>query len=306
MSPRVSAAWILLASSLFAAPAPPPFSLSDDAVPRKYSIELTLDPNKDTYDGLARIEIELLKKSPVIWLNATGLTILEARVETVQRTIPVHATPQPADLLAIEPESPATFDKGHVTLTLRYRATLPDKPIIGPYRLKFEDNWYIFTTFTPNGARSAFPCFDQPRFKTPWTLRIRPRRDYKAFSNTRASRETDQPGGMKLVEFDTTVPLSSEIIAFAAGPLDTYTQEPCGEPHIPVRIITPQGRASDAEEAACATPGLLAKLESYTGIPFPYEKLDHVAIPELPFGAVENVGLITYRLRALLFPAGRA
>src|SRR5207247_324496 len=138
--------------------------------------------------------------------NATGLTVSEATAQAGGRALPVRATADGGDLLAIEPDPPggAPFEKGRVTLTIRYRAPLAGKPSIGPYRLKFEDNWYVFTTFTPNGARSAFPCFDQPRFKTSWDISIRIPRAQKAFANTRAVRETDQPGGMKLVEFATT------------------------------------------------------------------------------------------------------
>jgi len=302
-----AATWIVLAGLAAAAPDPPPFSLNDDAVPRKYIIDLTVDPDRDSFEGISRIEIELLKKTPVIWLNATGLNVSDATAQAGGRALPVRATADGADLLAIELDSTgALFEKGHVTLSIRYRAPLAGKPSIGPYRIKFEDNWYVFTTFTPNGARSAFPCFDQPRFKTPWEFSIRVPRGQKAFANAKAVRETDQPGAMKRVEFATTEPLPSEVIAFAVGPLDTFDGEPCGRAHMPVRVVTPHGHAAEGEEAACATPGLLARLEAYTGILYPYDKLDHVALPQLPFGAVENAGLITYRLRSLLFAPGKA
>src|SRR5205085_2837527 len=146
---RLTATCALLASLALAAPEIPPFSLDDDAVPRKYSIDLTIDPERDSFEGTARIEVELLKRLPGIWLNATGLTVLEVTAQTTHRTMTARATAHPDDLLAIEPESPAgaLFDKGHLTLTIRYRAPLGDKPVIGPYRLQFENRWYVFTTF---------------------------------------------------------------------------------------------------------------------------------------------------------------
>jgi alanyl aminopeptidase len=308
MFQRSAVGCVLLAGLAAVARDVPPFSLNDDAVPRKYAIELTIDPDRESFEGTARIEIELLKRLPAIWLNAMGLTVLNATAQAGGRRLPIHAVADGVDLLAIEPEpgAGAIFDKGRLTLSIRYRAPLGAKPSIGPYRLKFEDNWYVFTTFTPNGARSAFPCFDQPRFKTPWEFSIRVPRGQKAFANSKAVRETDQPGGMKLVEFATTGPLPSEVIAFAVGPLETFDGEPCGRAHIPVRVVTPRGHSRDGEEAACATPGLLARLEAYTGIPYPYDKLDQVALPQLPFGAVENPGFITYRLSSLLFPPGKA
>src|SRR5690606_16200878 len=36
------------------------------------------------------------------------------------------------------------------------------------------------------------------------------------------------------------------------------------------------------------------------GIPYPGDKVDHVAVPDFAFGAMENLGCITYRETALL------
>src|SRR6266487_4285976 len=67
---RSTALLLLLSPLICAAPEAPPFALSDDAVPRRYFIELTVDPDRDSFDGLARIEVDLRKRLPVIWLNA--------------------------------------------------------------------------------------------------------------------------------------------------------------------------------------------------------------------------------------------
>ncbi len=282
----------------------PPFSLNDDALPRKYSLDLTLDPERGAFEGIARIEVDLARRMPVIWLNGSGLEISEATAEMKGRVVPAQATAAGEDLLAVEPETPA--GPGRVALTLKYRAPLAAKAVIGPYRVQYEDRWYIFTTFTPTGARSAFPCFDQPRFKTPWDVRLHVKREYRAFSNAAMVSETDEPGGMKAVAFATTEPLPSEVVAFAAGPFDIFEGAPAGRREIPIRVIAPKGHAAQGEEAARATPEMLFRLESYTGMPYPYDKLDQVALPELPFGAVENPGFITYRLRSLLFSPGGA
>jgi alanyl aminopeptidase len=50
---------------------------------------------------------------------------------------------------------------------------------------------------------------------------------------------------------------------------------------------------------------LLPREEAYTGIPYPWDKLDHIAVLDLPFGATENPGLITYRDSQLLAPAAK-
>ena len=89
-------------------------------------------------------------------------------------------------------------------------------------------------------------------------------------------------------------------MAFAVGPFDVADAGVAGRKQIPVRIITPRGRAAEAVAARAATPEILARLEEYTGIPYPWDKLDHIALLDMPFGATENPGLITYRDQILL------
>jgi alanyl aminopeptidase len=110
----------------------------------------------------------------------------------------------------------------------------------------------------------------------------------------------DEINGMKRVVFKDTQPLASEVVAFAVGPFDVVDAGVAGAKRVPVRIITPRGRAAEADPAKAATAELLPREEAYTGIPYPWDKLDHIAVLDLPFGATENPGLITYRDTQLL------
>jgi alanyl aminopeptidase len=46
-------------------------------------------------------------------------------------------------------------------------------------------------------------------------------------------------------------------------------------------------------------------LEDYCGLPFPYDKLDHVTVPWQPAHGMENAGLITYRDKVQLAPTNQ-
>jgi len=69
---------------------------------------------------------------------------------------------------------------------------------------------------------------------------------------------------------------------------------------VPGKIYTPKGQAHRTKFAAKHTARILQNLENYFGSSYPYEKLDFIAVPNFTFGAMENVGLVTYRSSLLL------
>ena len=274
------------------------FYLSNDTVPRKQTVQLTIDPARETFEGSVSIDVELRAPTSVIWLNSRNLTIGSAFVVQGSAVLPAQVVTRAGERIGIDGGKALT---GRATVQVSYQGRLDDKALSGVYRRKVEGEWYVYTTFTPIDARRAFPCFDEPRFKVPWDISIRVKREHKAFSNGRQISETEEPGGWKLLKFGITDPLPAELVAFAAGPFDVYEGGVAGH-GTQVRVITAKGRAAEGHAAAQATAAILPRLEAYTGIPYAFGKLDHLALPAGAFGAVENPGLITYRARNLLAP----
>jgi len=291
---RALACFTLAAGSVFGQS----FYLPNDVVPRKETVQLTIDPARETFEGSVSIDVELRVPAAIIWLNAKNLTIGSASVVQDGMARPAKVIPGSGERVGIEGGQALA---GPATIRIDYQGHLDDKALSGAYRRKFEGEWYAYTTFAPIEARRAFPCFDEPRFKAPWDLSIRVKREHKAFSNGRELSETEEPNGWKLVKFATTEPLPSEMVAFAVGPFDVYDGDVAGH-GTPVRVITAKGHAAEGHAAAQATSEILPRLEEYTGIPYAFGKLDHLALPAGAFGAVENPGLITYRTRNLLVP----
>ena len=291
---RAVACWTLAAGSLFGQS----FYLPGDAIPRKETVQLTIDPARETFEGAVSIDVDLEAPASVIWLNAKNLTIASAFIVQGDTVHPARIVASPGERIGIDG---GRHLAGPATIRIAYQGRLDDKGLAGIYRRKVEGEWYAYTTFTPIDARRAFPCFDEPRFKAPWDISIRVKHDHKAFSNGRQISETEEPNGWKLVKFALTEPLPAEIVAFAVGPFDVYDGGVAGH-GTPVRVITAKGHAAEGHAAAQATVEILRPLEAYTGIPYAFGKLDHLALPEGTFGAVENPGLITYRVRNLLLP----
>jgi cytosol alanyl aminopeptidase len=277
--------------------AAPSFLLPGDVIPKRHVIELTIDPALDSFTGWARIDVELSKPTKVLWVNAKDLAPGESSVSWQGRTLSAKASLAGGEFLGLALDSP--IGPGPAIISIRYQGKLDETAVVGAYRNKVASDWYAFTTFTPIDARRAFPCFDEPRFKTPWEVSIRIKRSDKAFSNARQISETEEPNGMKLVRFAPTEPLPAEVVAFCVGPFDVYEGTRAGH-GTPIRVISAKGQREQSKLAAQATVDVLPRLEAYTGIPYPFGKLDHVAVPEFKFGAVENPGLVTYRAAALL------
>ena len=288
---------LLLILSVAQAAPPPQWTLPDDVTPRHHTLELTVDPRQTKLTGTSTIEIELKAQRDIVWLNGRDITVQRASIDGRK------AAARLAGNEFIGLSTGKSLGPGVHTLRVSFTARLSTTAKSGPYRRLVDGDWYAYTVFTPIDARRAFPCFDEPRFKTPWTISIRVPAGDRAVSNGPEIATEAESGGMKRIRFAPTQKIPSEVVAFAVGPFDIYDGGRAGERGTPVRVITPRGRAAEGKIAADATRRVLPKLEEYTGIAYPWDKLDHLALPDGAFGAVENPGLITYVSKGLLLPA---
>lgn len=67
--------FLILPSVCAAQNQPPKFRLPTSVVPVRYSIELTVVPDKDTFNGTVDIDLNYKVESSVLWLNAEKLTV---------------------------------------------------------------------------------------------------------------------------------------------------------------------------------------------------------------------------------------
>jgi alanyl aminopeptidase len=277
-----------------AAEGPPKTRLGEveSILPRSFSAELTLDPDKSVFSGSIVIRMEIQQPLRTLWLNQERITIQSATLTSGGRELRASVVPGGDDFVGLRFES--TVPAGAAVATVRYTGVVEEKNSSGIFRQREGGDWYIYSQFEPTDARAAFPCFDEPSYKAPWQLTLRVPEKNTAIGNTPVASET-RAGGMKALVFKETKPLPSYLVAFGVGPFDFVNAGVAGKNKVPVRIVVPKGKAAEAKYAAEVTAPILTKLEEYFGIPYPYEKADQVAIPNTAgFGAMENVGMVTY------------
>lgn len=285
---------LLIATAALSADVPT-LRLPEGVRPVKYAAELTLLPDSPNFQGKIDIDVSFSAPSKLFYLNARDLKVSAAYAGKIG--LAVEQVNE--NFIALRPAS--ELPAGPARLHFEYSGKISPKSSEGIFQGRDGDINYLFTQFEEIDARRAFPCFDEPGFKTPWQVTLHVKSSDKAFANTPQVSETDEPGGMKKVVFAPTKPLPSYLVAFAVGPFDVVDAGKIGKNGAPVRIITPKGKANQAKYAAEVTATILERLQAYFGVAYPYEKSDGIAIPlTFGFGAMENAGLVTYAENILL------
>ncbi|MCA9622342.1 MAG: M1 family peptidase, partial [Myxococcales bacterium] len=274
--------------------------------PTRYRLALDIDPGSDGFTGEVGITIDLDAATSAIVLHAAELSITRAEVvvgdsvltaETSRRRASGATTNEEELVVVTSAELPA----GSVELRLSFAGTLSEA-LVGMYRVEDGGEDYVFTQLEPSDARRVFPCFDDPIFKVPFDVSVTAPADDRVFANT--PELSAEPDGERITHtFATTKPLPTYLVALAMGPLDVLEgpQTP-----VPLRLITARGKSQSGKLALATAAAQLPLLGNWFGHPYPYAKLDLVAVPNFGPGAMENAGLVTFREELLLVDGGSA
>jgi len=277
--------------------------LSDAARPTHYALSLIVDPEKDRFAGDVTIDIELREPTRFIVLHGRELSLVRAEALVGGEYVPVEIEERAAAGGKGEPEElvvrlARTVPPGHVQLRIAYSAPLVDV-LTGLYRVRDGEDSFAFTQFQPADARRVFPCFDEPAFKVPFDVKVTTPKQNLVFGNTpEVERIPSEDGQDVTFVFATTPPLPTYLVAVAVGPLEAREAE--GAP-IPLRLITTRGKGHLGEPVLSAARDHARMLANYFDRPFPFPKLDLLAVPEFGYGAMENAGLVTFREELVLF-----
>ncbi len=265
---------------------PPGLRLPGDVRPTKAALELTIVPGNPTFTGRVHIDARVMRPTRVVWLHAAGLEL----AKTSLAGLPARVVPGGEDVIGLV--SDRELLKGELAIDITYTAAIDNVRSRGIYSVTEPGgDPYVYTFFEPIDARRAFPCFDEPAYKIPWQLTFHVKSEHVALGNTRVVRESDEGNGMKRVELEPTKPLPSYLVAFVVGPFEIVDGGVTGRINTPIRFIVPKGRAGELGWAKDVTPRVVAALEKYFDMDYPFGKLDVAVVPRY-WGTMEHPGIV--------------
>jgi aminopeptidase N len=283
---------------------PPDARLPDGIRPTHYQLHLTIDPRKSHFSGTADITITLDGSTRFIWMHAKEMDFSSVSIVTATGDELRLQWQQASPNGVIKLLAPETIPAGKATLKFSYQAPF-NTNLDGLYTVTKGEDSYAYTQFEATAARLAFPSFDEPAFKVPFDIELTVPAAFAALTNTPQVSERAAPDNQKTLTFATTRPLPSYLIAFAVGPFDIVEWQSIApntlrEKPIPLRGITTRGKGQEIHFALERTAAIVQAMEVYFDTPYPYAKLDIIAVPDFSAGAMENAGAITYREQLIL------
>ena len=273
--------------------------------PISYNMKLTIDPDQESFSGHNEIRIHSDVETSHIFLHGKDLNVEKVQIRTPGGHV-INATyTQVHETGIVKISMDGILPKGKSSIIFDYDAPF-NTALEALYKVNDDGKNYAFTQFEAVSARLAFPSFDEPAFKTPYEISMVIKNEHKGFTNTPQIGETDLGNGMRELKFATSKKLPTYLVAFVVGDLDVveWADIPANEyrkTSLPLRGIATKGKGQKLKYALENTHKIVNSLEDYFRVPYPYEKLDIVAVPDFAFGAMENAGLIIYREQLLLF-----
>lgn len=277
--------------------------LPKDIVPLHYSLHLDPDLEKFVYSGNVAIDVEAAAATSEVTLNGNFLTINSASLDN-EKAVNISEDKEKQRFTF---QFGQTMEAGskHI-LNVEFTGELNDQ-MCGFYRSIYKnkngtESVIACTQMEATDCRRAFPCFDEPALKATFDISITTNDKFEVLSNSSVKTTESSGNGKKTTVFHTTPKMSTYLVAFVVAEL-SYVESTLFR--LPVRVYAPPGLEGGCQYAADVAAKTLAFFEKEFKLEYPLPKLDMVALPDFSSNAMENWGLITFRLTAVNFTEGR-
>lgn len=274
---------------------------------RPIRYNLTIEHHKDlSFSGSVSIDIKVLRVTKNITFHSKDLVLSSFRLyDTYGREVVIvnHILDTDHDLCILFLRGPLIKYERYKLVIEKFVGTLQHVKS-GFFLAKYTDEYrrernLSLTYFEPIGARTAFPCFDEPGIRAKFVVSIIRDENYNSASNEKLEKSIYLGHGRYQDFFKETVEMPTYLVAFVISDF-VYTKEIDR-----VRVLARREAIAKGGGDYILDEGvrLLRAMEDYTGLRYSLSKVDLVAVPSNYFldGAMENWGLIMYSEDHLLY-----
>lgn len=263
--------------------------LLDSFIPENYNLFFDIDRSKKLITGTTKITGTA--QNSEVYLHQKYLEINQVLVNGQETSFNQHPK--------LEAFSFAVPEADNLNIEVQYTAPLTDTMMgIYPsyYEVNGEKKQLIGTQFETTAARQAFPSIDEPAAKATFDIAIK-FDEHEGETVLSNMPETKTENGIHY--FDTTVKMSTYLVAFAFGELQAkYTETNSG---VKIGVFgTYAHKESELDFGLEIAQKSIEFFEDYYQTPYPLPHSWQLALPDFSAGAMENWGLVTYREAYLL------
>ncbi len=270
-------------------------------VPKQYELVLTPDLEAATFTGTVLIKVDVSTSTTTIECHAADLDVSKVVIRAgAEEWIPSVDLDAQTERMVLTTDSPVPVGSAEISAT--FSGFLNDQ-LRGFYRSTYNDEEGVerviaTTQFQSTDARRAFPCWDEPEWKAIFETTLIVAAEDVAVTNTAEAEVATMADGRRRIRFAPTMPMSTYLVAFVVGPLEITPSVDAGG--VPIRVVHRPGKDHLTAFALEVAAHALEWFADYYAIPYPSDKVDLIAIPDFAFGAMENLGCVTFREVLLL------
>ena len=297
-------AWSILIATALAAQVPVEKGVSESlaryrkSVIRNVSYALRFETERDSLRSVVvRIGFDLKQKDQALQIDYAGSTAQVTAIYQVtegDRFSSASATAARPVPIRVEAEH-ILVDTAFLTLG-RNLIEIHCQP--SALALNQRKDFY-YSLLVPDRARLLFPCFDQPDLKARFTVEAEQEQYRRVLTNGQAQKITGM-GPRTFVAHKEDKPFSTYLFSLVHGDFAYRQQTVNGKQ---ARFYF---RETDTAKLRASIDSIfllhefaLRFMEQYTGIRYPFTKLDFAAIPDFQYGGMEHVGAIDYKASSL-------
>lgn len=276
--------------------------LPTNVKPLAYDIALTPDKDLSTFKGKVNILLNILESTNSIILHSKELDIKQVNLVINKKNIKAFDVQIDKENEKILIKFGDKLDIGEANLFIDYDGVINNQ-MTGFYRSSYHIDGHekiiAVTQFEDTSARMAFPCFDEPNIKASFKINLTIPKHLDALSNMSIEKVAlESSRGTKTVYFKESPIMSTYIVAFCIGEFEYI--ESVSKEGIPIRVYTTENKKALGHFALKVALDILSRCESYFDYRYMGSKLDLIAIPDFAAGAMENLGLVTFRENSIL------